>query len=143
MVESRIGGDHRAVGAAGAHQHRHRHRGLVSRQGGGQAPAVGGPIAVVLVVLDVVVEVARFEADPWPVLESAHGVLHDWYGHHRPDEAVCVPGPGDDAQVVGGLDRKSTRLNSSHVAISYAVFCLKKKQFEPLIELTDKLNNTL
>src|SRR5439155_26801875 len=25
-------------------------------------------------------------------------------------------------------DRKSTRLNSSHVAISYAVFCLKKKQ---------------
>src|SRR5690625_6724511 len=27
----------------------------------------------------------------------------------------------------GNLDRKSTRLNSSHVAISYAVFCLKKK----------------
>src|SRR5690625_875763 len=27
----------------------------------------------------------------------------------------------------GILDRKSTRLNSSHVAISYAVFCLKKK----------------
>src|SRR5690625_6565599 len=26
-----------------------------------------------------------------------------------------------------GADRKSTRLNSSHVAISYAVFCLKKK----------------
>src|SRR5690625_5359420 len=28
---------------------------------------------------------------------------------------------------INGLDRKSTRLNSSHVAISYAVFCLKKK----------------
>src|SRR6266498_2009319 len=27
----------------------------------------------------------------------------------------------------GGRDRKSTRLNSSHVRISYAVFCLKKK----------------
>src|SRR5690625_7121582 len=27
-----------------------------------------------------------------------------------------------------GQDRKSTRLNSSHVAISYAVFCLKKKK---------------
>src|SRR5437870_8020101 len=26
-------------------------------------------------------------------------------------------------------DRKSTRLNSSHVAMSYAVFCLKKKKF--------------
>src|SRR3712207_7117952 len=29
--------------------------------------------------------------------------------------------------VGGGLDRKSTRLNSSHANISYAVFCLKKK----------------
>src|SRR5690625_6747895 len=28
------------------------------------------------------------------------------------------------------IDRKSTRLNSSHVAISYAVFCLKKKNNE-------------
>src|SRR5690349_392372 len=28
-----------------------------------------------------------------------------------------------------GSDRKSTRLNSSHVEISYAVFCLKKKNF--------------
>src|SRR5437899_7719451 len=27
----------------------------------------------------------------------------------------------------GGVDRKSTRLNSSHLGISYAVFCLKKK----------------
>src|SRR5690625_6780310 len=30
--------------------------------------------------------------------------------------------------VTSWLDRKSTRLNSSHVAISYAVFCLKKKK---------------
>src|SRR5699024_12663764 len=30
--------------------------------------------------------------------------------------------------LVGGADRKSTRLNSSHVSISYAVFCLKKKK---------------
>src|SRR5256885_2540302 len=29
------------------------------------------------------------------------------------------------------LDRKSTRLNSSHLVISYAVFCLKKKTIEP------------
>src|SRR3989454_5060825 len=29
---------------------------------------------------------------------------------------------------VEGLDRKSTRLNSSHLVISYAVFCLKKKK---------------
>src|SRR3712207_8495920 len=32
------------------------------------------------------------------------------------------------------LDRKSTRLNSSHANISYAVFCLKKKQSKPTIE---------
>src|SRR5256885_5681186 len=29
---------------------------------------------------------------------------------------------------IGGRDRKSTRLNSSHLVISYAVFCLKKKK---------------
>src|SRR5690625_3802109 len=43
---------------------------------------------------------------------------------HRQDENVGAEAPGD---VIDELDRKSTRLNSSHVAISYAVFCLKKK----------------
>src|SRR5690625_5857160 len=38
-----------------------------------------------------------------------------------------VPGMDLTAYNDGGRDRKSTRLNSSHVAISYAVFCLKKK----------------
>src|SRR5207249_10320590 len=39
-------------------------------------------------------------------------------------------GPGGTLQLGGHdeLDRKSTRLNSSHVSISYAVFCLKKKK---------------
>src|SRR3712207_8867792 len=32
-----------------------------------------------------------------------------------------------------GLDRKSTRLNSSHANISYAVFCLKKKKTTPFL----------
>src|SRR3989442_10644461 len=35
---------------------------------------------------------------------------------------------GEGAKVLRTLDRKSTRLNSSHVRISYAVFCLKKKK---------------
>src|SRR5256885_7066055 len=35
------------------------------------------------------------------------------------------------ARVLRGLDRKSTRLNSSHLVISYAVFCLKKKKNMP------------
>src|SRR5215813_14770610 len=34
----------------------------------------------------------------------------------------------------GNRDRKSTRLNSSHVRISYAVFCLKKKKELPLFD---------
>src|SRR5438034_2229606 len=33
-----------------------------------------------------------------------------------------------EEQHFGGVDRKSTRLNSSHTVISYAVFCLKKKK---------------
>src|SRR5437868_9585996 len=36
---------------------------------------------------------------------------------------------GADVVVVEHPDRKSTHLNSSHVSISYAVFCLKKKNF--------------
>src|SRR5438034_3064055 len=40
-------------------------------------------------------------------------------------------------RTVGGAtqDRKSTRLNSSHTVISYAVFCLKKKKKQQAIEL--------
>src|SRR5438552_19197643 len=38
-----------------------------------------------------------------------------------------LPSPAHD-DVAGGADRKSTRLNSSHQIISYAVFCLKKKK---------------
>src|SRR2546422_7324674 len=43
---------------------------------------------------------------------------------------AAAPGEDDLEDVAGGdfLDRKSTRLNSSHGYISYAVFCLKKKK---------------
>src|SRR2546426_6716845 len=34
------------------------------------------------------------------------------------------------AGTLAGVDRKSTRLNSSHLVISYAVFCLKKKKIK-------------
>src|SRR3712207_8640873 len=45
------------------------------------------------------------------------------------DAATLVIRPGADWQRhVPGQDRKSTRLNSSHANISYAVFCLKKKK---------------
>src|SRR5207302_9965682 len=47
------------------------------------------------------------------------------YGTFRPD-ATGQQFPSPEV-VESDLDRKSTRLNSSHVKISYAVFCLKKK----------------
>src|SRR5437773_6324810 len=37
----------------------------------------------------------------------------------------------DGGRAADGSDRKSTRLNSSHITISYAVFCLKKKKNTP------------
>src|SRR5439155_23771137 len=41
---------------------------------------------------------------------------------------VTITASIEGRSVAGKEDRKSTRLNSSHVAISYAVFCLKKKK---------------
>src|SRR5438874_6117235 len=43
-------------------------------------------------------------------------------------QAAGVPGAGNNRNAMSREDRKSTRLNSSHVEISYAVFCLKKKK---------------
>src|SRR5947209_16111714 len=43
------------------------------------------------------------------------------------DVELRAPGPRE-VSVRAQLDRKSTRLNSSHANISYAVFCLKKKK---------------
>src|SRR5690606_41088859 len=61
--------------------------------------------------------------DPAFFRKQRHGVAFVCYG--VPVELViCVVG---EAVLVTG-DRKSTRLNSSHVKISYAVFCLKKKK---------------
>src|SRR3712207_8547713 len=59
--------------------------------------------------------------------DGAQGaVLPGTVGHGHP--AGGVPRTVGD-RVDGGLkDRKSTRLNSSHANISYAVFCLKKKK---------------
>src|SRR2546426_2624021 len=57
------------------------------------------------------------------------------YGVQRIPLVVVLPGGifGNDCGVVDcsnalARDRKSTRLNSSHLVISYAVFCLKKKK---------------
>src|SRR5690606_41668152 len=50
-------------------------------------------------------------------------------GAHVPDAGRGRAGrPAARGPADAGIDRKSTRLNSSHVKISYAVFCLKKKK---------------
>src|SRR5690554_7766932 len=52
----------------------------------------------------------------------------------RRPAATLIPGTTRHYQPrKNRLDRKSTRLNSSHVRISYAVFCLKKKNNKELI----------
>src|SRR5690349_22691719 len=48
--------------------------------------------------------------------------MHDLCTGHR------LPSQSRHVVATGPADRKSTRLNSSHVEISYAVFCLKKKK---------------
>src|SRR5437870_6508668 len=70
-----------------------------------------------------------FDADD---VISSQSVTLQKFNDIIPGQAVenCTVTP-DPIFNVGGVDRKSTRLNSSHVAISYAVFCLKKKN-EPL-----------
>src|SRR5437899_8815385 len=68
----------------------------------------------------------RLEADARD--RGPAGVLEAAGAHRRTDQAVRVgqrAALGRDRTV---LDRKSTRLNSSHLGISYAVFCLKKKK---------------
>src|SRR5699024_12258291 len=47
---------------------------------------------------------------------------------HHPGRSQNQPLCSGKRQESVKLDRKSTRLNSSHVSISYAVFCLKKKK---------------
>src|SRR5256885_5622660 len=74
--------------------------------------------------------------DHRPTRRVGVGIGHDAGGvelFERGEQLVGVPAgflilerrrmEGDDQ------DRKSTRLNSSHLVISYAVFCLKKKKF--------------
>src|SRR5690554_7177045 len=57
--------------------------------------------------------------------DKAKRALRERFATHRPEKEVQRTGRARAGE--SGEDRKSTRLNSSHVRISYAVFCLKKK----------------
>src|SRR5205807_8519962 len=94
---------------------------------------------------------ARKFADPVPPFDRRHIFLHQCYPRHR-DLHSFPTRRSSDLQLLGGddaaggvvhrgprqgvterADRKSTRLNSSHLVISYAVFCLKKKSISSIL----------
>src|SRR3712207_7820335 len=80
-----------------------------------------------------------FRSDVREEASEARGVLVLLF---EPDVAVY----GDEAAKLLVRDRKSTRLNSSHANISYAVFCLKKKKkhicvFAPVLQLLHCLHD--
>src|SRR5438552_13056485 len=76
--------------------------------------------------------------DALPISE----IVGDFGEHGRVIEKADVAAVGHDTDPLG-RDRKSTRLNSSHQIISYAVFCLKKKKKKKAIEITSKTTITI
>src|SRR5699024_11578533 len=128
-TDTRVGGQHSDEGGCHAHEDEGEHEDQAA------------PIAVAEVPGEKCTERAEQEADPHggEREDLAHTGARRFEEEFAEDEAG---GGGVDEEVVplhsgtddGGeqyapiLDRKSTRLNSSHVSISYAVFCLKKKQ---------------
>src|SRR3712207_8631707 len=62
-------------------------------------------------------------------LAAAHAITTPTLVLHGEDDLRCPPDQGRRLHAALARDRKSTRLNSSHANISYAVFCLKKKTY--------------
>src|SRR5204863_9912363 len=96
--------------------------------GGGDDPDPGEAIAAA-----VDREAADGDVDAGAVDDDAAGQRRQDRGHRAGAVDGHRLGDGDRAEAarierVDLADRKSTRLNSSHVEISYAVFCLKKKK---------------
>src|SRR3712207_8096702 len=69
----------------------------------------------------------RARRPPGRTTFRVHGTHEAVFGSHE-GEDVQDAGQGRGSAGDPRLDRKSTRLNSSHANISYAVFCLKKKK---------------
>src|SRR5258708_14840811 len=65
----------------------------------------------------------------FPYTTLFRSLLIGWFGFGRIAGAVLAVGARGFGLYAAWQDRKSTRLNSSHQIISYAVFCLKKKKF--------------
>src|SRR5437868_11823020 len=86
--------------------------------------------AQVVVLRNTVIEERRTKV--FDLVEAAKKILSNYEekakaGKMSAEEAGQLAFDAIGAMRWGKSDRKSTRLNSSHVSISYAVFCLKKK----------------
>src|SRR5436305_3472674 len=68
---------------------------------------------------------AVFAAKIDELVDRSHGQIRADAAHRK---LVAIGYLGSERTTRRWEDRKSTRLNSSHVRISYAVFCLKKKK---------------
>src|SRR5207302_2719582 len=89
-----------------------------------RARDVGIPLDGAPGPLDAITDVAGVEVGQTTVITGS-GKLVVGRGPVRTGVTAVLPRGKNSGDPV--LDRKSTRLNSSHVKISYAVFCLKKK----------------
>src|SRR2546430_12508570 len=80
--------------------------------------------------------------EPWKVKRGLVGKNTKPPGRHdRPPGGSAHQLPGAGGLRPPFLDRKSTRLNSSHSQISYAVFCLKKKKIKAEIAQVSIVTN--
>src|SRR5690625_5790824 len=115
-------------------------------------PAQGGGVSLRKVRRSLVFGILGILSFAWATSVHAHTLVEDHFDHgideeiwrvYRSSETGLIQTiagklfiydvmPSDytvhQNRLLGLIDRKSTRLNSSHVAISYAVFCLKKKR---------------
>src|SRR5438045_6068269 len=71
---------------------------------------------------------------------TREGLREKWIVARRARVTQRCPWKSSSAATQGS-DRKSTRLNSSHLGISYAVFCLKKKKKTSIVHHANQ-NNT-
>src|SRR3712207_7534849 len=93
-------------------------------------PGVGRKTALRLVLFMLKRSENEVDAFSEAILRAKQDIKYCKVCHNISDTDVC-PICGDkrrDGSVVCVVDRKSTRLNSSHANTSYAVFCLKKKK---------------
>src|SRR2546430_17327678 len=107
--------------------------GAASRPADGEVSHILGPLFAEAEGAQLVARPERaVEEDAVGAVEDlAHRLRQGAHAGHVREDA---PGPlvdDPEADVVFLIDRKSTRLNSSHSQISYAVFCLKKKNNSP------------